>query len=92
MTMMVVLFPSSDVEAFLSPSRLRLLSDLGVTDVCLVRDEDTVGVVLEGWAFDPARSAQEAADIVAGDRVGCRTMLPVMQAAVSPYEKQGAES
>ena len=80
--MVLVLFPVSDEEPALQPVALGELARLGVTSVSLLRDEQTAGVVLEGWAFDPAR-AIEAASAVAGDREGIRTLQPLMQMAVS---------
>jgi hypothetical protein len=80
--MVVVLFPVSDEEPALQPTALAALARLGVSSVSLLRDEQTAGLVLEGWAFDPAR-ASEAARAVAGAREGIRTLQPLMQMAVS---------
>jgi hypothetical protein len=85
--MVVVLFPVSDGEPALQPAALERLAHLGVTSVSLLRDESTVGLVLEGWAFDPARAC-EAACAVAGACDDVRTLHPLMQMAVSaaPFE------
>jgi hypothetical protein len=80
--MVVVLFPVSDDEPALQPAALAALARLGVTSVSLLRDEQTAGLVLEGWAFDPAH-AGEAARTAAGAREGIRTLQPLMQMAVS---------
>jgi hypothetical protein len=86
--MVVVLFPVLDEEAPLQPAALAALARLGVTSVSLLCDEQTMGLVLEGWAFDSAR-AGEAARAAAGAREGIRTLQPLMQMAVSaaPEEK-----
>ena len=80
--MVVVFFPVSDEEPALQPASLAALARLGVTSVSLLRDEQTAGLVLEGWALDPAR-ADEAARAAAGAREGIRTLQPLMQMAVS---------
>jgi hypothetical protein len=80
--MAVVLFPVSGEEPALPPAALAALAQLGVTSVSLLRDEQTAGLVLEGWAFDVAR-ATEAARAAAGARQGIRTLKPLMQMALS---------
>jgi hypothetical protein len=78
----LVLFPISDEEPALQPGALAALARLGVTSVSLLRDEQTAGLVLEGWAFDPRR-AEEAVRAAAGTREGIRTLEPLVQMAVS---------
>jgi hypothetical protein len=80
--MVLVLFPVSDEEPALQPAALAALARLGVTSVSLLRDGETAGLVLEGWALDPAR-ADEAAQTAAGARDGVRTLQPLMQMAIS---------
>lgn len=82
MAMMLVLIGDAgpvDVTA----ERISELSRLGVTEVSVLRDATTVGVVLHGWAFDPQRSADEAAALVTAGRVS-RRLLPVLHATVLP--------
>lgn len=80
--MAVVLFPVSiDVPA-LPPAALDGLARLGVTSVSLVGDDETAGLVFEGWAFDSAR-AHEAAGAVTGTPDGARTLRPLAHIAVS---------
>jgi hypothetical protein len=80
--MVVVLFPVSNEEPALQPAALAALARLGVTSVSLLRDDQTAGLVLEGWALDPAR-AGEAARAFSGARDGIRTLQPLMQMAIS---------
>jgi len=87
----VVLFPASDELPALQPAALEELARLGVTNVALLRDRTTVGLVLEGWAFDP-RHAREAARAVAGSSEGVRTLRPLMQMAVSTASTEGGEA
>jgi hypothetical protein len=86
--MVLVLFPVSDEEPALQPAALATLARLGVTSVSLLRDEQTAGLVLEGWSLDPAQ-AGEAARAVAGAREDFRTLQPLVQMAVSPAGLQG---
>jgi hypothetical protein len=80
--MAVVLFPVWNEVSALQPAALRALARLGVTSVSLVGDDDTTGLVFEGWAFDPAR-ADEAASAVTGTPDGARTLRPLAHMAVS---------
>ncbi len=80
--MAVVLFPVSNEVPALPPAALHALARLGVTSVSLVRDDETAGLVLEGWAFDPAR-AHEAASAVTGTCHEARTLRPLVQMTVS---------
>jgi len=81
--MMVVLVPSSDAEPSLQPATASELARLGVTTVAVLRDERTLGLVIEGWAFDPSRSAQAVVAAVAGRTSRARTLQPLMELAVS---------
>lgn len=85
MAMAVVLFPISNEVPALAPATLDALARLGVTSVSLVRDDETAGLVLEGWAFDPAR-ADEAASAVTGTCDEARTLRQLVQMAVSSAE------
>jgi hypothetical protein len=80
--MIVVLVPSSDAEPSLPPAAVSELARLGVTSIAMVRDERTLGLVVEGWAFDPSRSA-EAVAAIAGRRSQARTLHPLVEMAVS---------
>ena len=48
--MVLVLLPVTDEEPVLPPAALAALARLGVTSVSLLRDEESAGIVLEGWA------------------------------------------
>lgn len=89
--MVVLLEASPGHEPVLGERALSTLRRLGITSVELLRDERTVGLVLEGWAFDPFGSGAAAAAAVAGAQAA-RTLHPIVQMAVaaSPAErKQG---
>ena len=88
MAMMVVLLDDGQGEFCLRQEVVATLAQLGVTNVALFRDDRTVGIVLEGWLFDPARSAGVAAE-AAGAASGARVLHPVLQLAVSTAANQG---
>jgi hypothetical protein len=78
--MMVVLLEALDGEFCVRPDQVAELARLGVSSLALLRDERTVGIVLEGWLFDPARAGVAA---LAGLGDGGRALHPVLQMAVS---------
>lgn len=83
MAMIVVLVPSSDAEPSLPPAAVSELARLGVTSVAVVRDERTLGLVVEGWAFDPSRSAGAVVAAIGAQRSQVRTLRPLLHMAVS---------
>ena len=83
MPMVVLLVPSPAQELSLGPETLRQLAALGVTDLAFLRDEQTVGLVLQRWAFDPRQSAA-ALDTLITATEDTRTLLPLSQSSVSP--------
>ena len=81
--MVVLLVPSTPEELSLGPETLRQLAALGVTDLAVLRDEQTVALVLQGWAFDHQQSAAALHTLIAPTE-NTRTLLPLSQASVSP--------
>ena len=81
--MIVVLVPSSDAEPSLPPAAVSELARLGVTSVAMLRDERTLGLVVEGWAFDPSRSAEAVVAAITGRRSQAQTLHPLVEMAVS---------
>jgi hypothetical protein len=86
--MLVLLLGDPDREFRLREELVSRLARLGVTELALFRDKQTLGVVLEGWLFDPARSAGAVAQAV-GARSGARTLHPIMHLAVSTTAREG---
>lgn len=64
----------------LGPSAAEALSRLGVTNLAVYRDGETVCLVLDGWAFDASASADAARAI--GFAPTTRVLRPVMQSAL----------
>jgi len=87
--MMVVLLEECEGEFCLRPELITELARLGITNLGLVRDQQTVGIVLEGWSFDPASSAATATAVVAA---GGRMLHPVMHMAVTTAAPEGGRS
>jgi len=86
--MLVVLLDDPTGEFSLSQDLVTSLAQLGVTNAALVRDEQTAGIVLEGWLFDPARSADAAAAAVDAEST-VRVLHPVLHLAVSTAKHEG---
>lgn len=91
MAMLVLVLETAEADFCVRHELVSELGRLGVTNVTLVRDQNTVGVVLEGWLFDPLRSARAVAQIV-GAGAGSRTLHPVMHMAVTTAEPEGGRN
>lgn len=80
MAKVAFLIEAGDGDVDLTSAVAVQLAGLGVTDVALFRDRETLCVVLEGWAFDPSSSATAAS--VIGAKPRARTLRPIMQTAL----------
>jgi hypothetical protein len=74
------LIDAAQCDVDLGPSVADRLAGLGVTNLALYRDRETLCLVLEGWTFDPSSTAA-AASAIGVDPVA-RTLRPVMQTAL----------
>jgi hypothetical protein len=81
--MVVVLVPASEADPSLQPASVSKLARLGVTSVALVRDERTLALVVEGWAFEPGRSSEAVVAALAGNGSSAQTLHPIAEMAVS---------
>jgi hypothetical protein len=75
-----------DQEVPLDATALARLAALGITHVALVREGDTAGLIVEGWAFDSVRSGDAAAAALG---VRARTFHPLVEMAVSTAHHEG---
>lgn len=82
MGVLVLLVANQDPAAEVGPAVAQELAALGVTNLSVLRDEHTTAVALEGWAFDPTRSAEAAARAVGAGRGSVRVLRPVIESAV----------
>lgn len=87
MAMALMLWPAG-TGVRIGSAEAAQLGALGVTNVTLLRDADGVAVVLEGWAFSPARSARTAAAAL-GNAAECRVLQPTLDVAVSNVDGIG---
>ena len=90
MGVLVLLVANRDPGAEIGPAVAQQLAALGVTNLSVLRDEQTTAVALEGWAFDPTRSAEAAARAVAVDRACVRVLRPVIESAVHVLREDAA--
>ncbi len=81
MAKVLMLWPAK-ADLRIGSAQASQLAALGVTSLALMRDDESVGVVLDGWAFDPARSARAAAAVL-GAEPQCRILLSVLEIGVS---------
>ena len=70
-------------EPVVGPDVADRLQALGVTRISLLRDTTSLGVVLEGWAFDPAQINEATRAIFPGRDAEIRTLHEVEHVAVS---------
>ena len=85
----VLLLADEGADVSVRADALARLAELGVTSLAVLREADAVAVVLEGWAFDPARSATSAARAFAGAGAAVRTFHPLMEMAVTTAPSKG---
>jgi hypothetical protein len=89
--MLMMLFEGNRGGPVFREHVLGQLARLGITTVSVLRDDRMIGVVLDGWAFDPARSAEAARKAVAGTETGVRVLHPLLQTAVSSTTAEGGK-
>jgi hypothetical protein len=77
--MVVVILDDRCRTGSLSSQAAARLASLGVTRVAVLRRDETLAFVLEGWSFDPARSEREAVGAIAPDRSSATTLRAVME-------------
>jgi hypothetical protein len=86
--MLLVLLPDGGRERSLGAAAAGQLAALGVTRVAVLRNDDTLGFVLEGWAFNPERSARHALDALAVETESATTLDLVMETALHFERKE----
>ncbi len=85
MAIVLLVLDVADESFALGPQAGRELARLGVTRVAVMQDGATVGVLLEGWAFDSA-STTRAIDALDGLGVRPKVLMPVLDVSVSESE------
>lgn len=85
MALLLVLLPAETKDC-LRPEALSALARLGATSVALVRDKRLLGLVVEGWAFDPIGSAEAVMAAVATRGQRARAPQPVVEMTLTEGE------
>jgi hypothetical protein len=76
-------------EPVVGPEAAERLAHLGITRVSLLADPAGVGVVLEGWAFDPADIDDAVRAIFPYGSAGLRILHEIEHVAVSMASGEG---
>ena len=79
---MLVAGPGSS-EPAIGPEAAERLAQLGITRVSLLGDPSGIGVVLEGWAFDPAAVDVAVRAMFLNGGAGVRVLREIEHIAVS---------
>ena len=76
-------------EPAVGPEAAERLAGLGISRISLLQDRSGVGLVLEGWAFDPARIDEAVRAIFPGGSAGIRIFHEIELVAVSMVSGEG---
>lgn len=76
-------------EPVVGPEAAERLAFLGVTRVSLLADRSAIGVVLEGWAFDPADIDEAVRAMFPGGGKSVRVFHEIENVAVSVAQREG---
>lgn len=79
---LLVAGPHAD-EPVVGPEAAERLAELGISRISLLQDRSGIGVVLEGWAFDPARIDEAVRAIFPDGGSGVRTFHELEHVAVA---------
>lgn len=71
-------------EPLLGPVTAERLAELGVARISLLRDRSGIGVVLEGWAFDPARIDEAVRAVFPDATEAVRVLHELERVVVAP--------
>lgn len=66
------------------PQTAQRLALLGITRLSLLGDPAGIGVVLEGWAFDPTDIDVAVRAVFPGSTAGVRVLREIQHVAVAP--------
>lgn len=83
MTMVMLVADIQAGEPVLGPDAAERLGKLGITRIALLRDLSSTAVVLEGWAFDPARTDEATRAVFPAGGASLRTFHDVEYVGVS---------
>jgi hypothetical protein len=72
--MVVILITGDENNLLLDSRALEGVARLGITSLALLRDDDLVALVMEGWAFDAANSRRAVEALVSSTGRPVRTL------------------
>jgi len=82
MASLMLLLDGADTDVAVGQEVARGLARLGITALAVFRDETTLGVVIDGWAFAP-EAGEEAARVLVSDGQPLRVLPPVLEVSLS---------
>ena len=88
MSIVLLVLDVADAPFAVGAQAGRELARLGVTRLAVMQDGTTLGVLLEGWAFDSTSTAR-AIDALDTPGINPKVLLPVLDVSVS---RPGAEA
>lgn len=91
MTTVMLIADNHAGEPVVGPDAAERLGSLGITRIALLRDEFSTAVVLEGWAFDPARTDEATQALYPAGGTSPRTFHEVQHVGLSST-RQGREA
>jgi hypothetical protein len=76
-------------EPVVGPEVAERLANLGISRITLLRDLSSTAVILEGWAFDPARTHEATGAVFPVGGASLRTYHEVQYVGVSSAHQGG---
>jgi hypothetical protein len=70
-------------DPVIGPDVAERLATLGISRITLLRDPSSTAVILEGWAFDPARTHEATGAVFPAGNANLRTYREVQYVGVS---------
>ena len=89
MAVVMLVVGSDSTQPVVGPEAAERLARVGITRVALLSDASGVGVVLEGWAFDPADVDEAVGAMFPDGGSGVRVLREVERVAVAPASREG---
>lgn len=89
MAVVMLVAGSDSAEPVMGPEAAERLARVGITRVALLSDSSGVGVVLEGWAFNPADIGEAVGAMFPNGGSDVRVLREVEHVAVAPASKEG---
>jgi hypothetical protein len=84
MALLMLVAEASANEPVLGPSAADELRGLGITRVALLRDGNSLGLVLEGWAFSLDQASQAVSAVFGRGYDGVRTFVEIESVSLAP--------